>query len=147
MSQLSGGSPLTRFFTRYKHRTLIIHHGFPPNWLSELLKQPGGGGHFRIDIANVHDSKPTPVEWVIRQYIMPLELPLPILIQVANDNMLYLRHLMRNDHMVHPSELFWILEEIATRHHACLCRDGATLYAKRGMPLTDNEPQAMLDNF
>lgn len=147
MLQRSSGSPLARFFSRYKDRTLIIHRGFPPNWLGELLKQPGGGGHFRIDVTQIQNTTPTPVEWLIHQFILPLELPLPLLIQVVNDDTLFVRHLLRDNRTVHPSELILFLEEMNDRHHFCLSRDGASLQSRQGIPLTDNEARAMLDNL
>lgn len=146
MPLISIGSPLARFRARYQGRTLIVHRGFVPNWLAELLTQPGGGGHFRIDVRHFSTDDPTPVEWLVRQHVLPLELPLPLLIQVT-DEALYLRHLLRGEQPVHPSEIFWFLEEIAERHHACLRPDGASLEAKTGMPLTDNEARAMLDSL
>lgn len=133
-----------QFFERYQNRSLILHQGFPPNWLGELLKQPGGGGYFRIDMRTFGTGNPTPVEWVICQYILPLELPMPLLIQVSNQQ-LFLRHLQRGDQSVHPGEILWLLEEISQRHHACLRRFGSKLIATTGIPLTDNEPLAMLD--
>lgn len=137
-------SPLARFLKRYQSRSLILHGGLPPNWLGELLKQPGGGGYFRIDVRTFGSGHPPPVEWVISKYILPLELPIPLLIQVDSAQ-LYLRHLLRRDKPVHPSEILWFLEEIGQRHHACLRHIGGRLEASVGIPLTDNEPLAMFD--
>ncbi|OBS09369.1 hypothetical protein Thpro_021697 [Acidihalobacter prosperus] len=125
---------------------LIVHQGFPPDWLAELLKQPGGGGHFRIDVRHFGEGDPTPVEWLVRQHVLPLSLPLPLLMRVT-DEAIFLRHLTRGEQPVHPSEIFWFLEEIAKRHHARLRPDGASLEAETGMPLTDNEARAMLDSL
>ena len=49
MTTIARGPQLSRFLARYAGRTLIVHAGFPPDWLEELLKQPGGGGYFRLD--------------------------------------------------------------------------------------------------
>lgn len=147
MSQRSSGFPLSRFFARYRDRTLIIHRGFPPNWLGELLKQPGGGGHFRIDVSYVHDAEASPVEWLILQFILPLGLPLPLLIQVVNDDTLFVRHLVRDGRTVHPSELMWFLEEMNDRYHVRLSRVDSTLLVSQGIPVTDNVARAMLDNL
>lgn len=148
MFQRHDGSPLSRFFTRYRGRTVIIHRGFPRNWLTELLKQPGGGGHFRIDITNIHKAGQSAIEWIICRHILPFELPLPLLMQVTADDTIYLRHLLRDgQHPVNPGEVFWFLQEITNRHHACLYRDGISLRAESGMPLVDNVARAMFESF
>lgn len=116
--------------------------------MTELLKQPGGGGHLRIDITNVHNAEQSPIEWVICKHILPLELPLPLLMQVTPDDTIYLRHLLRDSHHpVHPSELFWFLQEIVNRHHVQLYRDGVSLHAENGIPLADNDARAMFESF
>lgn len=147
MSRISAGSPLTRFLARYRGRTLIVHRGFPPDWLNELLKQPGGGGHFRIDARQLSQGEATPVDWLLQRHVLPMDLPLPLLIKVDGDGTLYLRHLLRGSQAVHPSELYWFLEEIAERHHACLRAEDGTVITLPGIPLTDNEARAMLDSL
>lgn len=145
MPTLSRGSPLERFLARYRGRTLIVHAGFPSDWLEELLKQPGGGGHFRIDSRQT-GGDPTPVEWLVRRHLLPLDLPRPLLVKVTADA-LYVRHLTRGGEAVHPSEIYWLLDEIEDRHHARLLIDGASLRVQVGIDPSDNEAKSMLDSL
>ncbi|MDE2089095.1 MAG: hypothetical protein KGJ12_03625 [Gammaproteobacteria bacterium] len=128
---------LAGFFERYTGRTIIAHAGFPSDWLGELLKQPGGGGHFRLDARHQPGARPSPAEWVIHAHVLPLALPLPLLIAVRADA-LYLRHLVRRARPVHPSEILWILNEIPTRHHALLRPAAGGFTVERGIPVDDN---------
>lgn len=126
-----------RFFERFANRTLLVHDGFPTGWLEELLKQPGGGGHFRIDTRIAPGTPPNPVEWVVHGFAMPLSLPSPLLIRVDRD-CLYLRHLQKNGACAHPSEILWMLDDIRERYHACLRVGRGTFEPAMGMPLTEN---------
>lgn len=139
-------SLLNRFLDRYAGRTLIVHAGFPPEWLEELLRQPGGGGHFRLDLRQIGNGRPTPVEWLLERHVLPLGLPQPLLLKVTRE-WVYLRHLTRNGTVVHPSEIYWFLEEIEQRHHARLRIEGASLYAERGLDPADNEARSFLDSL
>ena len=130
-------SLLAGFFERYTGRTIITHAGFPSDWLAELLKQPGGGGHFRMDARHPPAARPSPAEWVIHTHVLPLDLPLPLLIVVRAD-VLYVRHLVRRARPVHPSEVLWILNEIPTRHHALLRPVAGGFAVERGIPVEDN---------
>lgn len=141
----SHGAPLGRFLDRYRGRTLIVHAGFPGDWLEELLKQPGGGGHFRIDSRQAAGD-PTPVEWLVQRHLLSLGLPLPLIVKVT-PAALYVRHLDRGGQPVHPSEIYWLLDEIEERHHACLRVEGATLHVETGIDPADNEAKSFLDSL
>ncbi|WP_018880970.1 hypothetical protein [Thioalkalivibrio sp. ALE30] len=138
---------MERFRGRYTGRSLIVHQGFTGDWLEELLKQPGGGGHFRIDSRPLPRRRPSPVEWLVQTHILPLELPQPLFLDVREDAIL-VRHLQRGEHAVHPSEIAWFLEELDTRHHARLVftEDGG-LDAHPGLPVDDNEALSMLEQL
>ena len=146
MPTTARGPQLSRFLARYAGRTLIVHAGFPPDWLEELLKQPGGGGHFRIDSRLAANADPTPVEWLVRRHLLPLDLPLPLLVKVVPDA-LYVRHLVRGGEAVHPSEIYWLLDEIEERHHVRLEVDGASLRVEVGIDPADNEAKSFLDSL
>jgi len=135
-----------QFLERFTGRTLIVHEGFPPDWLEELLKQPGGGGHFRLDTRHIDARHPSPVEAFVRDYLLPLGLPMPLLVQVSPPH-LRVRHLTRGRQAVHPSEIQWFLDELDARHHATLSVTHAGFEAVPGMPISDNEAKAMLDHL
>lgn len=138
---------MERFRGRYTARSLIVHQGFAGDWLEELLKQPGGGGHFRIDSLPLPRRRPTPVEWLVQTHILPLELPQPLFLDVREDAILA-RHLTRGGHPVHPSEIAWFLEELDRRHHARLAFTGdGGLQVQRGLPEQDNEALSMLEQL
>jgi hypothetical protein len=139
---------LQRFRERFTGRTLILHDGFPADWLEELLRQPGGGGHFRLDIRPLPVSRPTPVEWLVQTHILPLDLPLPMIIQVREHDLLA-RHLQRRGTAVHPSEIAWFLEELDQRYHARLFLSDAPerISVERGMAVDDNEALSMLEHL
>jgi hypothetical protein len=133
---------LDRFFARYAGRRLIVHEGFPAEWLEELMKQPGGAGYFRIDLRTPRSNPPTPVEWVAHEQLRALELPLPLFVDVR-DGELLVRHLTRGGEPVHPSEILWFIDEIDERHHARLRRVGGVLEPRRVLAVEDNEPLSM----
>lgn len=136
---------LDAFFARFAGRHLVVHRGFPDSWLEELMKQAGGAGYFRLDLRQVDRRRPAPVEWVAQTFLEPLELPLPLFVLVREDQLL-VRHLTRGGQAVHPSEILWFLDEIETRHHARLVRRApGVLETTRGIPVEDNEPEAMLN--
>lgn len=138
----AGAQLRDRFLERYAGRALIVHAGFPPEWLQELLKQPGGGGYFRIDSRSLERRRPSPVEWVVAEHILPLALPLPLFVQVR-DRSLRLRHLTRGNKAVHPSEILWFLDELETRYHALLEAEGDGFTTQLGIPISDNEALSM----
>lgn len=127
----------TRFLTRFAGKTIIVHAGLSVGWISELLKECGGGAHFRIDARRAPGRKPTPIEWVVHNHILPQHLPLPLLVKVEGECLL-VRHLIRNDAPVHPSELYWMLEEFPARAHLFLTAGGKGFAARRGMPVSEN---------
>ncbi|WP_026340521.1 hypothetical protein [Thioalkalivibrio sp. ALJT] len=138
---------MERFRNRYTGRSLIVHQGFTGDWLEELLKQPGGGGHFRIDSRPLPRRRPSPVEWLVQTHILPLELPQPLFLDMREDTLL-VRHLTRGEHAVHPSEIAWFLEELDTRHHARLTLSGdGTAQVQYVLPVTDNEALSMLEHL
>ncbi len=139
---------LERFRARFAGRNVIVHRGFPGEWLEELLKQPGGGGHFRIDSRPLPTRRPTPIEWLVQTHLLPLDLPYPFLLGVREECAL-VRHLTRGMHTVHPSEIAWFLEELEERHHARLvfASEPGRVEVHRGMPMNDNEALSMLEHL
>ncbi len=131
------------FFQRFRARTLIVHTGLTLDWLEELLKQGGGGGHFRIDARRMPTRMPTPVEWVVHDFILPLQLPLPLIAQVADES-IRMRHLVRHGGVCHPTDIAWILEDMGNgsaalgRTHAVLYPHGDGFRAERGIAADDN---------
>lgn len=139
---------LEQFRARFTGRSLIVHRGFPEEWLEELLKQPGGGGHFRLDSRGLPTSRPTPVEWLVQTHVLPLDLPQPLLLHIRDQDML-VRHLDRGGRVVHPSEIAWFLEELEDRHHARLLfgNPPGRIEILRGISANDNEALSMLEHF
>lgn len=131
-----------RFFNRYAGACLIVHQGFPSEWLEELMKQPGGAGHFRIDARTPPGRRPTPVEWLVHEHLLALRLPFPLLV-VVRDETLYVRHLSRGGQVVHPSEILWMLDEISTRHHAKLTPAADGFAVSQGLDPRDNDVESM----
>ena len=127
-----------RFIARYQGRTLIIHEGLSIGWVAELLKEAGGGGHFRFDARTPRTAKPTPIEWLVHQHILPHNLPLPLLVKVEQAQLL-VRHLRRDGNIVHPSEIYWMLGEMPSRMHLILTIAGAGFMPQRVLPVSDNE--------
>lgn len=139
---------LRQFRERFSGRSLIIHAGFEENWLKELLKQPGGGGHFRLDTRPMPCPRPTPIEWFVQEHVLPLSLPSPLFCRVDADQVL-LRHLRRGTHVVHPSEIAWFAEELETRHHFRLELTDHPEEIRRysGISVSDNECPGMLEQL
>lgn len=135
-----------RFLERFARRTLIVHAGFPAGWFEELLKQPGGGGHFRVDLRIAPGQPPTPIEWVVHGFIAPLELPLPLLVRVDREA-LYIRHLVKNGTAAHPSEILWMLDDILDRYHARLQVQPGHFAADLGIPVSDNRIETPYGSF
>ncbi|OYV74835.1 MAG: hypothetical protein B7Z70_11455 [Acidithiobacillus ferrivorans] len=136
----SGISPLLlqqRFLERFARRTIIMHGGFAPGWLAELLKEPGGGGHFRLDLRIPPGTPPSPIEWVMHRFVLPLDLPLPCILRVDEDA-IYLRHLLHGEMVGHPSEIPWMLDSIRERHHARLEAVAGGYQSFAGMPRAEN---------
>lgn len=127
------------FLARYAGRHLILHRGLDPFWVEELLKEPGGMGHFRIDLRQQPGKRPTPVEWVAHEQIAPLALPLPLLAAVDREGRITLRHLTRGGEAFHPSELAWLRDELDQRFHARLhpAAEGG-FEVEWGIPVEDN---------
>ena len=127
-----------RFLMRFVGRTVIVHAGVTVGWVSELLKEAGGAGHFRFDVRQLPSTKPTPIEWIMHQYIVPLQLPLPLLMKVEQKE-LFIRHLTRNGKPVHPSEISWMLKEFPEKAHSVLRVSGEGCIAKSGMAVSEND--------
>ena len=130
-------NPQDAFFERFTERTVLVHQGFPDQWLEQLLKQPGGGRHLRLDIRLQTGADPTPVEWFVHQHLLPLDLPLPLVAQVGRDEVL-VRHLVQRSRPLHPAELNWLLNEIGYRYHYRLQRQHG-LQPVAGMDVRENE--------
>jgi len=117
------------FFDRYAGRTLIIHQGLPEGWLGKLVHEPGGGGHFRIDVrqpafrADVPMRELYPVQYVVREHLLPLKLPLPLLVKVEDRDHLRARHLRRHGGVCDPAEVAMILDDMTQRPNALLVPD------------------------
>jgi hypothetical protein len=139
---------LRRFRERFSGRNLICHSGFEGDWLEELLKQPGGGGHFRLDVRPLPVARPTPIEWFVQSHILPLGVPLPTLVRLEESRAL-VRHLRRGNHVVHPSEIAWFLEELESRHHARvdLGETPEDIRVHLGIPISDNEALSMMEQW
>ncbi|MDR3391418.1 MAG: hypothetical protein P4L77_06735 [Sulfuriferula sp.] len=126
-----------RFMARFAGKTIIVHDGLSIGWVSELVKEAGGGAHFRIDARRQPGRRPTPIEWVVHQQLLPHKLPMPFLVKVEDERLL-VRHLMRNDMPVHPSEIYWMLTEFPDNHHLLLSVAGKGFIVKRGMSVAEN---------
>lgn len=123
---------------RFNGRTLIVHSGLPEKWMTELLRQPDSNNYFRIDLRVENDERPSPVEKFVQDQLLPLELPLPFMAKIDQDNV-YLRHLTRNGELVDPSEVGMIHSEIRQRHHLRLSIEKAKTESFEGMNLEDND--------
>lgn len=133
---------ITAFFGRYAGHKLIVHAGLEPDWLKELLKTAGGGGIFRYDRRQAAGSPPAPIEYLVGAFVLPLALPLPLLLVVGADH-IRVRHLVRDGRTCHPTDINWILDdmardEAAPRVHAILRRRDGGLAVERGIPVEDN---------
>ena len=133
-----------RFFARYAGRTLIVHAGLTVDWMEELLKIGGGGGHFRVDTRQMPGRKPTPVEWVVHEFVLPLQLPLPMLLRVHHEA-IAVRHLTDKGYVRHPADIAWLLDDMKAeseggrgRVHARLVRAAHGFVVERGIPPEDN---------
>lgn len=126
------------FFSRYRHRTLIVHQGLALDWLEELLKLGGGAGHFRFDARKPLDTK-SPVSWLVHRHILPLDLPLPVLCDIGPDR-IAVRHLLTKGRLGHPADIAWILDDMRgkSRVHATLIRETGGLTARPGLACDDN---------
>lgn len=134
-----------RFLQRFDGRMIVMHDGLSIGWVSELLKEAGGGGVFRFDLRPPLSGRPTPIEWVGHRWVASQGLPLPVLVRVR-DGELQLRHLTRNGHPVHPSEINWMLPEMdAGRVHMVLRRSGEGFLPARGIPVSDNAVRFEID--
>lgn len=127
-----------QFLRRFAGKTIIVHQGLGIGWVSELHKEAGGGGHFRFNITKAPGKRPTPIEWVVHHWIIPQNLPLPLLVKVEQD-ILYIRHLTRSGSPVHPSEINWMLDEFPDRWHAALRPSGKGFLPEKGMPVSEND--------
>lgn len=130
-------APLAAFRERFTGRTIIVHEGLSIGWVAELMKEAGGGAHFRFDTRKAPDARPTPIEWFVHRHVLPQGLPLPLLLRVE-DGCVRARHLVRNGRVVHPSEIYWMLREMPQRIHLELkfAHDDVVACAK--MPVDDN---------
>ncbi|MHB0990586.1 MAG: hypothetical protein ACYC0M_04840 [Burkholderiales bacterium] len=126
-----------RFLDRFAGRTIIVHQGVTIGWVSELMKEAGGGAHFRVDARMPPAQRPTPIEWVVHRHVLPHRLPMPLLIKIDGRNLL-IRHLVRNEMPVHPSEIYWMLGEFPDRIHIKLTASGQGFIMSRGIPVSDN---------
>jgi hypothetical protein len=123
---------------------LLVHAGFPEQWLGKLLHEPGGGGHFRIDIRKPSFSRPRPprrplaVQWLVRSHVLPLGLPLPLLVRVGSDGSLLVRHLRRHGGLCDPAEVGPLYEDMVQRPHYRLFPAGGGFRAAAVLPPEDN---------
>ena len=114
------------FFDRYAGRSLIVHEGLPDGWLGKLMHEPGGAGHFRIDVRQpaFRPAAPRrelyPVQYLVREHLLSLQLPLPFLVKVEDRDHLRARHLRRHGGVCDPAEVAMILEDMTQRPNALL---------------------------
>lgn len=136
-----------RFFSRYTDRTLIIHRGLSVDWLDELFKTGGAAGHFRFDASTPLSKQPTPIEWLVHQFLLPLNMPLPILCDVG-DNYIAVRHLIHKGRLCHPADMGWILEDMRIRHrrHFCLFYKETEMIVQQEMSPDDNDYEINFDS-
>lgn len=133
-----------RFFDRYAGCSLIVHTGFPAGWLGKLVHEPGGAGHFRIDArqpvfrAEAPPRRPAPVQWLVREHILTLDLPLPVLVKVEGRDHLRVRHLRRHGGVCQPEEVGMIYDDIVARPHALLIPDDGEFSVDWGIHVEDN---------
>ncbi|MHB8346469.1 MAG: hypothetical protein ACYDHM_04640 [Acidiferrobacterales bacterium] len=125
-------------FARFSGRTIIVHSGLGIEWMKELLATGGGGRHLRFDIRQTQPRSPGPLERVVREQVLPLALPLPLVLKIGSKTIL-VRHLICNDAICHPAEIVWMLDEIGTRFHAALHFGTDGLRLERGLPPEENE--------
>lgn len=130
----------TSFFGLFEGRSLIVHQGLTAAWIDELLKTGGGGRHLRIDMRTMGADDPAPVAWVLRETVLPLALPLPLILLVESGT-IRIRHLRQNGHVRHPADIPWILDDIRDRNreHALVVRDRGHLRAELRLPAEDND--------
>lgn len=122
---------------QFDNKTLIIHAGLESNWLEELLKQPGGGGHFRVN-CTTFSNQPTATERFVQTFIEPLGLPKPIFLKISGGNV-WVRHLLSGERFVLPSDVSWIQGEIETRFHYRLgCNANGKIESVSGLAVTEN---------
>lgn len=127
------------FFNRFTGRTLILHAGLPAWWTGELTALAGGGAHLRLDVRQIGDTRPTPVEWMARQHILPQNPPLPLLVRVEQQQVLRIRHLQSGNNLLHPSDLWWILQEFDQRWHFRIQVLAEGCQVDNGIALHDND--------
>lgn len=135
---------LAAFRERFTGRTIIVHEGLSIGWVAELMKEAGGGAHFRFDMRKAPDTRPTPIEWFVHRQVLPHGLPLPMLLRVE-DACVRVRHLVRNGRIVHPSEIYWMLREMPQRVHLELRFDNDEVIARAKLPVDDNAVDYALD--
>lgn len=126
-----------RFLARFAGRSIIVHTGLSIGWVGELVKEAGCGQLFRIDARRPPSRRPTPIEWVVHQHLMGHHLPTPFIVKVVGSE-LWVRHLVRNDMPVHPSEITWMLSEFPDNYHLKLTAAGKGFIAERGMSVAEN---------
>ena len=132
------------FFERYAGRTLVVHEGLPEGWLGKLVHEPGGGGHFRIDVTQSAFREETPlrrlypVQWLVRQHILPPGLPRPLLVKGEGRDHLRARPLRRHGGVCDPAEVGMILEDMTERPHALLYPEQGDFTVDRILDPEDN---------
>ncbi|HKJ87667.1 MAG TPA: hypothetical protein VKA48_04080 [Gammaproteobacteria bacterium] len=132
------------FFDRFAGCTLLVHEGFPEGWLGKLVHEPGGGGHFRIDVTQPAFRAETPlrrlypVQWLVREHILPLGLPRPVLVKVEGRDHLRVRHLRRHGGICDPAEVAMILEDMTERPHVLLFPEQGGFSVDRELDPEDN---------
>ena len=79
------------------------------------------------------------MSWLAHRFILPLNLPLPILCDVGPAT-ITVRHLHSAGRLCHPADIAWILEDmrVRARVHATLSRHAHRLTAARGLAVGDN---------
>lgn len=129
-----------KFLQRYHNKVLIFYKNLPNDFLKELLKLPGGGGYFRINVDNITPN--TPLLYLYNNYLEKLSLPHPFLLSVEEKG-LYIRHLIRDGRVVYPIEIAWFLSEIHHHFHICLRFDKSGFIIDNGMDIKENPDEQL----
>jgi hypothetical protein len=129
---------LNALLDQLQGRYLIIHRGFPPSWLAELLKQPGGGGYLRIDLLVQNNKNPTPLEAFVHAHLAHLDKAVPC-IALIEGKKIFVRRLMRAERWMHSAEINDLLLELNHRYHYRIDFSESTPQIAKGLSLDEND--------
>lgn len=127
-----------QLLARLDGKSIILHSGFPPDWLPELLRQPGGGGHIRINLSLQNNKNPTALEAFLYRHVVPLPGAIPGMVKIEQEN-IFIRGLIRAEQWMHSYEAGDLLNEINQRFHYRLDFSQATPRVEVGLDLNQND--------